>query len=63
MESENYRELVKEAEERLSKAFEEWLSKQSEERLKWMIRNIWYHSGILRICLLPYNEILKEVKK
>jgi hypothetical protein len=60
---ENYKELVEEAEKRLSVAFEEWLSKQSEERLKWIIRNIWYHTGILRISLLPYDEILKEMKK
>ena len=61
--SEDYVELIKKAEERLSKAFEKWLAKQSREQLEWIIRDIWYHYGILRVCLLPYNEILKEIKE
>jgi hypothetical protein len=60
--SDDYVELMKKAEERLSKAFEKWLAEQSEERLKWIIRNIWYHSGILRMYLLPYNEITEIMR-
>jgi hypothetical protein len=59
---EDYKELIEKAEERLSKAFEKWLAEQSREQLEWIIRDIWYYYGILRVCLLPYNEILKRMR-
>jgi hypothetical protein len=59
----NYKELIEKAEERISKAFEKWLAEQSREQLEWIIRNIWYYYGILRVNLLPYNEILKRMSE
>ena len=49
------------SEVRLTKAFERWLAKQPRERLEEIVRSIWKtHS--LRLWLLPYQEILEEVK-
>jgi len=52
----------KKAEEELTKAFENWLAKQSVEDLRQLARRIWRNYS-LRLWLLPYGEILEEKRR
>jgi len=56
---EEWRIRIEKAERELTLKFEKWLSKQSEERLRELIRELWEVPS-LRLAFLPYDEILRE---